>query len=127
MFKPRHVFGVILCAVAAISLTTPSPASAADIATGKMCGEAPAGLTDTAKIAAMDAQCASKTCAPGPTVKSDAAGAWYCIAEKKNCAWPDGDGYVDGDLKYSMSHRKLLRCMPASSTGARAVFTEAPR
>ncbi len=127
MFKTRHVFGVMLCGVAALGLAMASPASAAEIATGKVCGQAPANLADAGKIAAMDATCASKTCAPGPSLKGDAAGDWYCMAEKKNCAWPDGDGYVDGDLKFSMAHRKLLRCIPAAGTGARAYFTEVPR
>lgn len=123
MFITRLALGVAL-SVAAISLTT-APASAADLAAGAQCGQAPAGLTDAAKLSGMDAQCSSKTCAPGPTLKAEESGPWFCLAEAKTCAWPDGEGFADGDLKYSMAHRKLLRCRPKAD--GRAYFTLSPR
>lgn len=123
MHSMRIAFGVIL-GVAAISLATAS-ASAADLAAGNQCGEAPAGLTDATKLSQMDAQCASNACTPGPTLKAEESGPWYCLGDGKVCSWPDGEGFVDGDLKYSMALRKLLRCRPVE--GSRNYFTLAPR
>ncbi len=123
MFATRLALSVSL-SLAAIGFAT-APASAADLAAGMQCGEAPAGLTDATKLSQMDAQCASKTCAPGPMLEAGESGPWFCLAEGKTCSWPDGEGFTDGDLKYSMAHRKLLLCRPKD--GGRAHFTLAPR
>lgn len=61
---------------------------------GQQCsdGQISPWIKDRATLSALDSQCASGYCYPGPTAGNRRETAWYCVRADLNCAWPGSEG-----------------------------------
>lgn len=68
---------------------------------GQQCsdGKLSPWIKDQRILSALDSNCASGYCYPGPTAGGRRETEWYCLRADLNCAWPGSEGLRYGQTK----------------------------